>query len=67
MLLTQPSAFDIATGSFKTLLGGKNVTFTDTKQESSAPEWARFVVDDDVKIVDRKEVRLATFSLVWMY
>jgi hypothetical protein len=44
-------------GSFATMLSAKNVTFTKTHTRfTSAPEWEQYVLEQDVKIVYRKEV-----------
>jgi hypothetical protein len=39
------------------MLAGKNVTFTKTHARlASPPEWTEYFLEQDVKIVDRKEV-----------
>ncbi|KAI0354654.1 hypothetical protein OH77DRAFT_1404789 [Trametes cingulata] len=39
----------------KTLLGGKNVTFTPTDGDKDAPEWTRVLLDDTVRLTAMKE------------
>ncbi|PCH34276.1 hypothetical protein WOLCODRAFT_62726 [Wolfiporia cocos MD-104 SS10] len=39
----------------ETLLTGKSVTFTQSEEDDSQPEWSRVLMDGDVRIIGSKE------------
>ncbi len=52
--------------TYPTLVQGKTVTFKETSEDPTVPEWKRVFVNGNIQIVSRKEVRFLYLASLLM-